>query len=80
MEQPPQWFITHENSDAQHFAEISKEIDVFRKEMNAHMEEIKPYLEAAAAFRLGSVVLKWAGGFIIAVGTIIVLAMQIFHK
>lgn len=72
--------IAHETSDAQHFAEISKEIDDFRKEMNSHMEQIKPYLEAASAFKLGTVGVKWIGGFLIAIGTIIVLAMQIFHR
>lgn len=87
MDTKPNWMSLHEQSDLTHFGNIEhslhdlqKDFSSLREEMNTHMEEIKPYIEAATAFKLGSKGAAWFTGFLVAVGSLIYLTMQILGK
>jgi len=66
MEEKPQWMIEHEAADAAAFKAINEKLDTV--------------IEIVTAFKLGGRGVMWVLGLFIAIGTLIALAMQIFHK
>ena len=62
----PQWMKEHEDADNMRFNEINGKLDSI--------------LEVMQAFKLGGRGVMWLFGLVIAIGTTIVLGMQILHK
>lgn len=66
MQDKPQWMMNHEEADNKRFDEINEKLDSI--------------LEVMSAFKLGGKGVMGLFGFLIAIGTVIALTMQILHK
>ena len=72
LAEKPQWMVEHEASDNKQFAEAAQRDKV----MNEKLDSI---LEIVSAFKLGGRGVAWIIGFLVGIGTLIVLVMKIFR-
>lgn len=57
---------------------VNGKIDRLDKKLSDHMKEVEPYLKTGEALKVGTGFVKWVVGALIALGTILLLAKQIF--